>query len=243
MYLKEIGWDGLDWINLVTAGSCERVNGALGSLQMGNFLTSWETIRFSRRSLLHGAGRGNFMACFCLVRLSVHPRRPCLRCSYLCTATTHTHDAAICYIARRHVYQKKGNLQSKKRQNHKCYQQIVCKVLLTGYFWQSQVHASVLSGEVCDKNIREQLRLGNALLVCVPSKWAVMTLAQINQTNISRLVPSTARTLSSKALGTVGLFRQLGYRFPTVHRNAPPTYSTVNTLLFGTSQEACILKH
>jgi hypothetical protein len=56
-------WDeghGLDWASSgygQMAGSCECGNEPPGSIKCGgggNFLTSWETVSFSRRSLLHG---------------------------------------------------------------------------------------------------------------------------------------------------------------------------------------------
>jgi hypothetical protein len=35
------------------AGSCEHGNETSGSIMVGNFLSSWVTINFSRRTLLH----------------------------------------------------------------------------------------------------------------------------------------------------------------------------------------------
>ena len=100
---------------------------------MTNFSTSSETTRFSRRSLLHADGRGNFMACFCKVHLSVHPRL-CLRCSYLCMSTMHTRCRHLLHCGRMQqdvTYEKTGNLHSHNRQKRKCHQQIIiCKVLL-----------------------------------------------------------------------------------------------------------------
>jgi hypothetical protein len=137
-----MGWNGVDWISLLMAGSCDRVNGALGSIQMGNFLTNWETTRYSRRSQLHEAGRENFMACFCQFHLSVHPRRPCLRCSYLCTTTSHTHDAANCYTAEggsktsRTI--RKETFTAKSVRTTSVTKKLLFKVLLTGESVQLQ---------------------------------------------------------------------------------------------------------
>jgi hypothetical protein len=38
------------------ADSCEHSNEPSGSIKGGNFFTSWVTVSFSRRTLLHGSG-------------------------------------------------------------------------------------------------------------------------------------------------------------------------------------------
>jgi len=56
--LKEIGCKSTDWINSGSrqspvVGFCKHGNEPLGCIKVGNFLTSWATIKFSR-TLLHG---------------------------------------------------------------------------------------------------------------------------------------------------------------------------------------------
>jgi hypothetical protein len=232
---KELGWNGLGWINLVMAGSCQRVNGTLGSIQMGNFLTSWETIRYSRRrSLLHGASRGTSWPAS-------------VKFNWVSTHETRVFDVRIfAWRLRIHMMSPSVTLRKRAARSHipegKLSQPKASELQATStnyslkFFWQDSQYSSrgflAVSSTLISplvsclpQNNRVQLRPENALLVCVPSKWAVMTLPRINETNIPRLVPSTARTSSSKALGTLGLFRQLGYQLPSVPRNAPPTYS------------------
>jgi hypothetical protein len=61
MILKEMGWGGMNWIDLDqdTDRRWALVN-AVGNLRVpynvGNFLTSQHPVSFSRRSLLHGVG-------------------------------------------------------------------------------------------------------------------------------------------------------------------------------------------
>jgi hypothetical protein len=48
----------VNWIHLAqdrdqVVGPCEHCNEASGSIKAGNFLTSWMTVSFSRRTLLH----------------------------------------------------------------------------------------------------------------------------------------------------------------------------------------------
>jgi hypothetical protein len=46
---------GCIWLRTGTGGGyCEHGNEPSGSIKGGNFLTSWETASFSRRTLLHG---------------------------------------------------------------------------------------------------------------------------------------------------------------------------------------------
>jgi hypothetical protein len=58
MYLTELRYEGVDWINLAqytdsVAGYYEEDNKASGSIKVENILTNL-TINFSRRALLHG---------------------------------------------------------------------------------------------------------------------------------------------------------------------------------------------
>jgi hypothetical protein len=58
-YLKEIGWDIMDWTDLARVRDTWRalVNTKINfliSLKSGNFSTSWGTVSFSRRAPLHG---------------------------------------------------------------------------------------------------------------------------------------------------------------------------------------------
>jgi hypothetical protein len=55
MDLREIGWDGIDWIDLAQAveGSCEHGNEHSGSINAGKFLSSCTIGGFSRRVQLH----------------------------------------------------------------------------------------------------------------------------------------------------------------------------------------------
>jgi hypothetical protein len=56
---REIGWEGVDWIHLaqdrdqwqVTVNTVMKLR---VPLKARNFLTSWVTISFSRRTVLHG---------------------------------------------------------------------------------------------------------------------------------------------------------------------------------------------
>jgi hypothetical protein len=55
MDVKEMGWEAVDWIDLAQdrgsmVGSCENGNEYSGSIKGGNFVTSWPTITFSRRT-------------------------------------------------------------------------------------------------------------------------------------------------------------------------------------------------
>jgi len=68
--LRKINWDYMPWRNRVescwldssgsrewpVAGFCEYSNEHLGSINAGNFLTSWVITSFSRRTLLHRVG-------------------------------------------------------------------------------------------------------------------------------------------------------------------------------------------
>jgi hypothetical protein len=51
---------GLDWAGsgyIQVTGTCESGNEHSGSINAGNFLTSWKPVRFSRRTLLHGVSK------------------------------------------------------------------------------------------------------------------------------------------------------------------------------------------
>jgi hypothetical protein len=54
--LGEIGWGGIDWIDLPRnrEGSCEHGNEPSDSIKVGNFLNSWATGGFSRKAQFHG---------------------------------------------------------------------------------------------------------------------------------------------------------------------------------------------
>jgi hypothetical protein len=55
MDLEETEREDVDWIHAVqVAGSCEHDNESLDAIKDGNFLTSWPTASFSRRTLPHG---------------------------------------------------------------------------------------------------------------------------------------------------------------------------------------------
>ena len=61
MGLEEVGCEGMDWLDL--AQEMDRwkafVNAVMNlrvPYNMGKLLTSWKTVRFSRRTLLHGVG-------------------------------------------------------------------------------------------------------------------------------------------------------------------------------------------
>ena len=49
---------GMSWLGIGTGGGmCECGNETSGSIKWGNFLTSSETVSFSRRTLLHGVSK------------------------------------------------------------------------------------------------------------------------------------------------------------------------------------------
>jgi hypothetical protein len=62
MDFQEVGcgaWAGLIWLETEgqVAGICGCGTETLGSTNVGNFLTRWETVSFSRRTLLHGVSK------------------------------------------------------------------------------------------------------------------------------------------------------------------------------------------
>jgi hypothetical protein len=52
MDLRDIGWDGMDWIDLAQEGSCERGNEPSGSTKRWEFLSGCIIGSFSRRAQL-----------------------------------------------------------------------------------------------------------------------------------------------------------------------------------------------
>jgi hypothetical protein len=61
VHLKEIGWEGVDWINLAYYRDQSRavVNTVMNLRVLqnaGNDLSSWETVNFLRMNLRHGDG-------------------------------------------------------------------------------------------------------------------------------------------------------------------------------------------
>jgi hypothetical protein len=61
MDIKSIGWDGVDWIDLIQdrnrcAGCCEKGGDFSVSIKCREFLTNWRTVGFSRRTLFSGVG-------------------------------------------------------------------------------------------------------------------------------------------------------------------------------------------
>jgi hypothetical protein len=64
MYLRGIGWKFVGWIHLVQdrdiwLASVSTVMILLVPQNAGNFSTDWETVSFSRMTLLHGIRRGS----------------------------------------------------------------------------------------------------------------------------------------------------------------------------------------
>ena len=178
------------------------------------------------------------MACFCQVHLSVHPRSPCLRCSYLCMATSHTHDVAICYTTKggsKKSHSRRETVTAKSVRTASITNKLFFKVLLTGESVQLRGFLAVSSTRISrlvsclPQNNRVQLRPENALLVCVPSKWAVMTLPRINETNIPVLYrpPQEHRLVKHSALlgcsdsWVTDSQRFEGKRHPHIQRSIP----------------------
>jgi len=59
MYLKEIGYEGVDWTDLAQdrqgAGCCEHSDEHPCFVKRGNFLTSRKSMSFLKRNLLYSA--------------------------------------------------------------------------------------------------------------------------------------------------------------------------------------------
>jgi hypothetical protein len=71
MDFTEIGWEGVDWIQLAqNRGQWRAVVNTVMKLQVpckvGNFLTSCVTISFSRKTLLHGVLCARARVCVCV---------------------------------------------------------------------------------------------------------------------------------------------------------------------------------
>jgi hypothetical protein len=59
MDLQEVGWGGMDWIDMAqdrdkVVSCCECGNEPSGSIKCGEFLDYLRPVSFSRRTLLHG---------------------------------------------------------------------------------------------------------------------------------------------------------------------------------------------